>query len=117
MRKIELIGLGQATMSHVRLSKLVRSKDKGVASGAVQAADIVADAGGSPRAQIDAARKVSVNRLTYNAHIGSRQAQRNLARLAKKFLPCEICQGIEGCDHSVPERRDAWEQKYGVEQP
>lgn len=23
------------------------------------------------------------------------------------FLPCPICRGIEGCDHSLPERRAA----------
>ena len=24
-----------------------------------------------------------------------------------KYLPCPICNGVEGCDHSVPERRRA----------
>lgn len=26
------------------------------------------------------------------------------------FLPCPICHGTEGCDHSVPERAEAWKQ-------
>lgn len=93
---------------HVRLSSLVRSYDKGVPSTAVRAADSVADEGGSPRAQIQAAREATGKRLTYNAHVGSRQAQRNLERLAKKFLPCPLCGGVEGCNHSMQERRDNW---------
>jgi hypothetical protein len=24
------------------------------------------------------------------------------------YLPCPICNGVEGCDHSVSERRRAW---------
>lgn len=26
------------------------------------------------------------------------------------FLPCPICKGVEGCDHSMPERAEAWRQ-------
>lgn len=27
------------------------------------------------------------------------------------FLPCPICGGVEGCDHSVPERARAYERE------
>lgn len=93
---------------HVRLSALTNKADKGVSSHAVTEADKVADAGGSPRAQLDAARAVSTQRLSYNAHVGEKQRRKNLKRLAKKFLPCPICHGVEGCDHTVTERQNAW---------
>lgn len=95
-------------MKHVRLTDITRSEDKGVPSAAKNAADAAADAGLSPRAQIDAARKFGSDRLSYNAHVGARQAQRGLDRMAKKFLPCPLCGGIEGCDHSLLERQNAW---------
>lgn len=28
------------------------------------------------------------------------------------FAPCPICKGIEGCDHSVPERRQKWNELW-----
>lgn len=95
-------------MTHVRLSKLVSEKDKGVSSYAVKAADSIADAGGSPRAQIDAARNAAGARLSYNAHVGAKQAERGRAKLAKKFLPCPLCGQIEACKHSRDERQKAW---------
>lgn len=95
-------------MKHVRLSAITNRGDKGVSSGAVEAADEAADAGASPRAQLDAARRIGGKRLTYNAHVGAKQAQKNLERLAKKFLPCPICFGVEGCDHSLAERQAVW---------
>lgn len=73
-----------------------------------EAADKVAADGGSPRAQLDAARAVSGERLVYMAHIGEKQARKNRERLAKKFLPCPICFGVEGCDHSLAERKAVW---------
>lgn len=92
----------------VRLTDITRKNDKNITNAITEAADKIADAGGSPRAQIDAARAVSSNRLTYNAHIGEKQTERNRQRLAKKFLPCPICFGVEGCDHTIQERKEKW---------
>lgn len=33
------------------------------------------------------------------------------------FLPCPICKGIEGCDHSVPERAEAWRAPTAADLP
>lgn len=30
------------------------------------------------------------------------------------FLPCPICNGVEGCDHSIPERATAYEEQRGT---
>lgn len=54
-----------------------------------KAAAAVADAGGSPRAQIDAARAVhrELGRkggILYTSHQGKRQRERALARMAKQ---------------------------------
>lgn len=43
----------------------------------------VADAGGSPRAQIDAARHVSTNAIKYTPHQSKRERERRLKRMAK----------------------------------
>lgn len=53
-----------------------------------KAAAAVADAGGSPRAQIDAARAVHKAQgrkggILYTSHQGKRQRERTLARMAK----------------------------------
>lgn len=53
-----------------------------IAQSAVIAAGEVAAAGGSPRAQIDAARQASGTRLVYKPHIGARQKARALARMS-----------------------------------
>lgn len=95
-------------VEHVRLSKLVRSNDKGVGSSAISAADAVADAGGSPRAQIQAARNATGSRLSYIAHVGAKQAERGRRALAKNFMPCPLCGQIEVCKHSREERQAAW---------
>lgn len=92
-------------MKHVRLTDITRKDDNGVGSVAKQDADKVADEGGSPRAQLDAARSRSSSRLSYNAHVGARQGQRNLERLTKKCLPCPICFGVEDCTHTFEERQ------------
>lgn len=57
---------------------------KGINSNAAQAAAQVADAGGSPRAQIDAARAMSWTRLQYLPHEGKRERERRLARTEKQ---------------------------------
>lgn len=54
-----------------------------VPQNVADAAKSVAVAGGSPRAQIDAARQVSGKKLCYLPHIGSRQKLRSLERMAK----------------------------------
>lgn len=62
-----------------------------------QAAAAVADAGGSPRAQIDAARAArkargvakKAARIGYTSHQGKRQRERALARMAKATSPAE----------------------------
>lgn len=97
------------TPQHVRLSKLVRSGDKSVGSSAISAADKIADAGGSPRAQIDAARNSTRIRLSYKAHVGARQAERGRRVLAKKYLPCKKCGEIDKCSHTMDERRAFWD--------
>lgn len=51
---------------------------------ALEAADRVYRDGGSPRAQIDAARETSGIKLTYTAHQSDRERARTLAKLAKK---------------------------------
>lgn len=51
-------------------------------TSAERAATLVADRGGSPRAQIDAARAVSGRALGYVSHCGKRQRERALKRLA-----------------------------------
>lgn len=66
-------------MEHVRLSKIAQ---KNVRNSAVEAADEIADAGGSPAAQIKAAREATGNNnLGYVSHQGMRQRQRALARM------------------------------------
>jgi hypothetical protein len=55
----------------------------GVAGAAAQAAAAVADAGGSPRAQLDAARAATLQKLVYAPHQGKRQRERELRRLEK----------------------------------
>lgn len=65
-------------LEHVRL---VRQTDK-VAGAAQAAADRVHGKGGSPRAQIDAARKASGQKLNYMPHQGLKERQRRLKRLA-----------------------------------
>jgi hypothetical protein len=62
-------------MEHTRL------KPASGVNHAVHAAQAVADDGGSPRQQIDAARAVSGQRLGYLPHQGSRQKARTLARM------------------------------------
>lgn len=57
---------------------------KGINSNAAKAAAMVADAGGSPKAQIDAARALSEARLQYLPHEGKRERARRLARMEKK---------------------------------
>jgi len=57
-----------------------RTTDK-VASAGITAAHAVFEAGGSPRAQIDAARQATGQRLTYKAHCGAKERARNLARM------------------------------------
>lgn len=96
-------------MKHVRLTDITNKNDKGVSSPAKTAADEAADAGLSPRAQLDAARAVSDGRLTYNAHVGAKQARKNLGRLAKKFLPCPDCGLVESCYHTLEQRKEFWE--------
>lgn len=56
---------------------------KGVDTLATEAAKRAADAGGSPRAQMDAARANHSGRLTYIPHQGMRERMRNLKRLEK----------------------------------
>lgn len=68
-------------IKHTRLSNHATEAVK--QTSAIQAADAVADAGGSPRAQIDAARKASEKRLGYVSHQGARQKARALARMNK----------------------------------
>lgn len=48
---------------------------------AVRAAREAFDRGGSPRAQLDAARQASRQKLTYRPHNGSREMARRLARM------------------------------------
>lgn len=66
-------------LKHTRL--VPRSTVTTVASAAASA---VADAGGSPRAQIDAARAAGGQRLVYTPHQGARERERNLKRLARQ---------------------------------
>jgi hypothetical protein len=91
----------------VRLSDHTTPEWRKAHPQAVQAADIVADRGGSAREQLDAARSIE-GRLTYNAHSGEKQRLKNLERLAKKFLPCRMCGEVEECKHDVEEREKAW---------
>lgn len=63
-----------------------------VAPAAANAAKAVAEAGGSPRQQIDAARAASGQRLGYLPHHGSRQKARALQRMLAaqaKAVPVE----------------------------
>ena len=56
---------------------------RGVSASAAEAARTVAAAGGSPRAQIDAARAVAPDkRLGYLPHCGAKERAKNLRRLA-----------------------------------
>lgn len=75
-------------MEHVRLSSIAT---KDVNSVAVKAADAVADAGGSPKAQIEAAREATgERRLGYISHQGAKQRRKALERMekaAKKKAP------------------------------
>lgn len=76
-------------MKHVRLSTITT---KDVNSVAVKAADAIADAGGSPKAQIEAAREATgERRLGYISHQGAKQRERALKRMekqeAKKIAP------------------------------
>lgn len=68
---------------HVRLSDITSDEAKKKFSHAVARMDEVADAGGSPKAQLDAAKEVSGRKLHYKAHIGQRQIQRQLAKMEK----------------------------------
>ena len=55
----------------------------GVSTGAAQAARMVAESGGSPRAQIDAARaEMPGKHLGYLPHCGAKERAKNLRRLA-----------------------------------
>ena len=63
-------------LQHTRL--VPSTKVQSVAS---RAANVAADAGLSPRQQIDAARKMSGAKLVYLPHQGMRERQRNLRRL------------------------------------
>lgn len=65
-------------------TRLSQYAAKDVKSDAVEAADKAWAAGGSPRAQIDAAREVNGRRLGYTAHQSDRERARTLAKLAKK---------------------------------
>lgn len=47
------------------------------------AAKAVYDKGGSPRAQIDAAREVAPTPITYVPHVGAKQIAKALRRAAK----------------------------------
>lgn len=68
-------------MDNIRLpvDKLAKSGQK----KAAVAATLVADAGGSPRAQIDAARKESTRALNYLPHQGKRERERRIRALEK----------------------------------
>ncbi len=54
-----------------------------ISEHAKRAAKRVADEGGSPRAQIDAARAASDRPLSYLPHSGAKERARNLKRMAK----------------------------------
>lgn len=53
-------------------------------SSAARAAAAIADAGGSPRAQIDAARANDHRRITYIPHQGKKERMRRMARMSQQ---------------------------------
>jgi hypothetical protein len=59
----------------------VTRRVRGVNDLAVGAARSAYEAGGSPRAQLDAARGAAGKKIGYMPHAGSREAARNLRRL------------------------------------
>jgi hypothetical protein len=74
---------GKIALQHTRLS----ARSRGVNPLADAIATRVADEGGSPRAQIDAARTATGQRLNYSPHQGLRERERRLARQAKNETP------------------------------
>lgn len=68
-------------LKHVRLSQ--HATDEVKKTDACKAVDAIADAGGSPRAQIEAAREATGKRLSYTSHQGARQRARALAKMNK----------------------------------
>lgn len=72
---------GETLLKHTRLTA---NRERGVLPLADAIATLVADEGGSPRAQIEAARKGTRQRLTYTPHQGMRERERRLARQAAK---------------------------------
>lgn len=62
-------------------------RGQNVGEQAAAAAIAVADAGGGPRAQIDAARRVSGTPIRYLAHQGAREIARRARRLAQGRAP------------------------------
>lgn len=68
-------------MKHIKLSDIAMGN---ISDTAKQAADKAHEAGGSPRAQLDAAREATGNRsLSYVSHQGARKRERNLRRMKK----------------------------------
>lgn len=65
---------------HARLDQLARPS---VGETAIDAARKVADAGGSPRPQIDAARQATGKKLSYIPHQGQKERLKRLARMEK----------------------------------
>jgi hypothetical protein len=64
---------------HTRLNRRLGN----VSYAAMEAAKEAADKGASPRGQIDAARAASGKKLVYLPHVGARERERNLRRIAK----------------------------------
>ena len=70
-------------MDHVRLTALHSTRS--VRSAAAEAADRIVNTGGSPRAQIEAARRESIGqRVSYMPHQGAKERAKAARRAAKK---------------------------------
>lgn len=65
---------------NVRLSDHAAKNVKSIAS---EAADFIADSGGSPKEQLEAARSASGQKLQYTSHFGSRQQERAFKKMQK----------------------------------
>ena len=65
----------------IRLSQHAAENVKG--TSAIEAANKIADKGGSPRAQLDAAREATGKDLGYTSHQGAKQRRKALAKMNK----------------------------------
>lgn len=66
---------------HVKLTAIAAER---VPSAAFMAADEAHAAGGSPRTQLDAARKASGQALVYRPHQGSKERLKRLKRMERE---------------------------------